>query len=298
MAAYCPITDLENADKAYEFVFGGLPANGQTVSRELATAFAGYQSSLNLTGLDGQALTADRYQDYLLATYLQPAATTYLAGLSDQERSTYLSTNPWIQWNGGKATFTVADYLTHLGSRKKTERLRARDAGENISSGHERRHFTDKPGKDTGGAAMRTAWTARSRSCGETDQKNPNRAKNYFLRVGTSDTDTAPIFFSNLAAGLHGLGDNVDSLMYWDAGHGTNDDREVPGVGEHGDRAQQLTGARPRRCPRPAASPVRRAGAAGNLLPRRGGSSAGQSSGLIIRQVVGSSPTRPTIYQR
>ena len=87
VAAYCPITDLENADKAYEFVFGGLPVNGQTVdqtvSRELATAFAGYQSSLNLTGLDGQALTADRYEDYLLATYLQPAATTYLTGLSE-----------------------------------------------------------------------------------------------------------------------------------------------------------------------------------------------------------------------
>jgi hypothetical protein len=32
------------------------------------------------------------------------------------------------------------------------------------------------------------------------DQKNPNRAKNYFLRVGTSDTDTAPIILSNLAA--------------------------------------------------------------------------------------------------
>jgi hypothetical protein len=29
---------------------------------------------------------------------------------------------------------------------------------------------------------------------------------------------------------------------------------------------------------------------------RRGGSSAGQSSGLIIRQVVGSSPTRPTEF--
>jgi hypothetical protein len=31
---------------------------------------------------------------------------------------------------------------------------------------------------------------------------------------------------SNLVAGLHGLGDNVDSLMYWDAGHGANDDPE------------------------------------------------------------------------
>jgi hypothetical protein len=32
----------------------------------------------------------------------------------------------------------------------------------------------------------------------------------------------------------------------------------------------------------------------GTVSPCRGGSSAGQSSGLIIRQVVGSNPTRPT----
>jgi hypothetical protein len=88
-------------------------------------------------------------------------------------------------------------------------------------------------------------------------QKNPNRAKNYFLRVGTSDTDTAPIILSNLAAGLHGLGDNVDSLMYWNAGHGgERRPREVPGVGEHGDRAQQLTAVAERR---------------GRLLGSRGG---------------------------
>ena len=243
VAAYCPITDLENADKAYEFVFGGLPVNGQTVdqtvSRELATAFAGYQSSLNLTGLDGQALTADRYRDYLLATYLQPAATTYLTGLSDQERSTYLSTNPWIQWDGGSATFTFADYLTHVGSRKKTEpAFDAFDlsAGENVEFGNastNARHFTDySRGKDTSGAAsagLDSEIPELLRLMNPMyfiDQKNPNRAKNYFLRVGTSDTDTAPIILSNLAAGLHGLGDNVDSLMYWDAGHGANDDPE------------------------------------------------------------------------
>ena len=175
VAAYCPITDLENADKAYEFVFGGLPVNGQcvdqAVSRELAAAFAGYQSSLNLKGLDGQALTSNRYQDYLLATCLQPAATTYLTGLSDQERSTYLSTNPWIQWAGGSATFTFADYLAHVGSRKKTEpAFDAFDlsAGENIEFGTastNARHFTEySRGKDTSATAS-AGLDSRSQSC-------------------------------------------------------------------------------------------------------------------------------------
>jgi hypothetical protein len=238
VAAYCPITDLENADKAYEFLFGGLPANGaavdQTVSKELADAFPAYQDALKFQGLNGGPLTGDRYRDYLLATYLQPAATTYLSGLSDADRTTYLAANPWIRWSGGTATFTFADYLTHLGSRKKTEpAFDAFDlsAGENIEFGTattNARHFTDYSAKKAG-VALDSDVPDLLRLMNPMyfiAQKNPNRAKNYFLRVGTSDTDTAPIILSNLAAGLHGLGDTVDSLMYWDKGHGANDDPE------------------------------------------------------------------------
>jgi hypothetical protein len=61
----CPITDLENADTAYEFLYGGLPADGQAVgmaaSAELSRAFATYQDGLAVKGLDGATLTADRY---------------------------------------------------------------------------------------------------------------------------------------------------------------------------------------------------------------------------------------------
>ena len=45
---------------------------------------------------------------------------------------------------------------------------------------------------------------------------------------------------------------------------------------------------------RPSPSVAAGAGRPRTLADRRGGSSAGQSSGLIIRQVVGSIPTRPT----
>jgi hypothetical protein len=53
-------------------------------------------------------------------------------------------------------------------------------------------------------------------------ERNPHRARSYFLRVGTSETDTSLTVLSNLAAGLSGIGDSVDSLTYWDAGHGAN----------------------------------------------------------------------------
>ncbi|WP_433824708.1 subtype B tannase [Actinoplanes sp. CA-015351] len=238
VAAYCPITDLENADPAYEFLYGSLPANGQavdaTVSKELAGTFADYQDSLGLTGLDGTKLTGARYQNYLLDHYLQPAATEYLAGLSSTERSTYLAANAFIKWSGGKATFSYADYLTHLASRKKAApAFDALDlsAGENIEFGTESvdaRHFTEYSAKKSG-------TTVEADVAGLLNlmnpmyfikEKNDGRAKNWFFRLGTSDTDTALTVSSNLAAGFATLGDTVDSSMYWDAGHGANNDPE------------------------------------------------------------------------
>ncbi|MGR3936489.1 hypothetical protein [Streptomyces sp. BRA346] len=56
------------------------------------------------------------------------------------------------------------------------------------------------------------------------EQRNPGRAKHWWIRVGTKDTDTSLTVVGNLAAGLDNLVDDVDALMYWDAGHGANED--------------------------------------------------------------------------
>lgn len=118
-ADYCPITDLERADAAYEWMFGSTPVNGQQVdqgiSTELTAAFAEYQASLGLQGRNGFGqITADNYDDYPLQTYL-PAATTYLTNLSSADRSSYLAEHPWITWSNDQAMFTWASYLEHVG---------------------------------------------------------------------------------------------------------------------------------------------------------------------------------------
>ncbi|MDT5399510.1 MAG: hypothetical protein QOH27_3718 [Mycobacterium sp.] len=56
------------------------------------------------------------------------------------------------------------------------------------------------------------------------DQKDPNRAPHWWIRLGTKDTDTALTVSSNLAAKLDALGVDVNHLMYWDEGHGANAD--------------------------------------------------------------------------
>lgn len=55
-------------------------------------------------------------------------------------------------------------------------------------------------------------------------QRNPARAKHWWIRVGTKDTDASLTIVGNLAASLANLGDQVDAAMYWDAGHASNED--------------------------------------------------------------------------
>ncbi|MCW2295502.1 subtype B tannase [Rhodococcus erythropolis] len=241
--AWCPITDLEHADAAYEWNWGtNVTGTGelvdQTVSSELRSLFVEDQNTLGLQGLENFGpITAENYTDYLLQTYLQPSSTEYLLALSDSERTAYLAANPFISWANDKATFTWPDYLSHVGARKKTEpAFDAFDlsAGENNLFGGGTtmaRHFTQysaqrdaaglpgkavEPGVEDNLVLMNPMYFVA--------KKNESRSRDWWIRLGTKDTDTALTISANLAAALDGLGDNVNHRMYWDEGHGSNTD--------------------------------------------------------------------------
>ncbi|MFJ2957583.1 subtype B tannase [Streptomyces sp. NPDC087270] len=241
---WCPITDLEHADGAYEWIWGGNVTQGtgevvdQGVSRALQSRFAEYQASLKVRGLKGFGpLTARNYDQYLLETYLQPSATRYLSALSDSDRTAYLASNAFITWSGGKATFTWADYLTHVGARKKTApAFDAFDlsAGENNEFGAgttESRHFTEYGLRnDTTGVTGKRLDSDIPEVLDlmnpmyHIERHNPGRSRHWWIRVGTNDSDTSPTVSANLAAALDNLGDDVNHLYYWDQGHATNID--------------------------------------------------------------------------
>ncbi|WP_433825854.1 subtype B tannase [Actinoplanes sp. CA-015351] len=241
---WCPITDLEHADAAYEFNWGtnATASTGkvvdQTLSKAFQSQFAAYQDSLKLDGLNRFGrLTARNYDKYLLQTYLQPSATRYLAALSATDRAAYLAANTFITWSGGKATFTWAGYLTHVGARKKA--APAFDAfdlssGENNEFGTgttSARHFTAYSQQhDTTGLASKQLDSDIAEKLNlmnpmyHVKKRNPNRSKHWWIRVGTNDTDTSHIISANLAAALDNIGDNVNHEYYWDQGHATNTD--------------------------------------------------------------------------
>ncbi|CAL9662160.1 hypothetical protein SUDANB108_07064 [Streptomyces sp. enrichment culture] len=246
--AWCPITDLEHADGAYEWNWGTLPTQttgktvDQSVSKELRAQFAEYQASLNLRGLKGSRfgrITARNYADYLLEHYLQPSATKYLTALPASERETYLAENTFITWKNNQAAFTWEGYLAHVAQRKKTQpAFDAFDlsAGENNEFGKgttKARHFTAY-------SARKDTTTGLSSKRVDSDipeklklmnpmfhlleERNPNRSRHWWIRLGTSDTDTALTVAANLAMAADNLGDDVDHAYYWDKGHATNED--------------------------------------------------------------------------
>ncbi|MEU0227330.1 subtype B tannase [Streptomyces sp. NPDC006284] len=241
--AWCPIADLEHADAAYEWNWGANKLStgkqvDQTVSKELKSQFAEYQASLKLKGMKGFGnLTARNYDEYLLKTYLQPSATKYLAALSGSDRTAYLAKNTFITWSDGKATFTWDDYLTHVGARKKTTpAFDAFDqsAGENNEFGTgttKARHFTaySLVNDTTGLTAKRLdsdipELLRLMNPMYHIAQRHSNRSKHWWIRLGTSDSDTSLTVSANLAAALDNIGDDVDHEYYWDQGHATNTD--------------------------------------------------------------------------
>ncbi|MET7649428.1 subtype B tannase [Streptomyces sp. NPDC005486] len=242
--AWCPITDLEHADGSYEWNWGANALStgeqvDRTVSKALQSQFAEYQAGLRLKGLNNfGTLNARNYDEYLVKQYLEPSAATYLAALSDADRAAYLAANTFISYRNGRAAFSWADFLTHVGARKKnTPAFDAFDlsAGENNEFGKGTvisRHFTAYGLKNdtTGLTAKRLdsdipeMLRLMNPMYFLADRPNAGRSRHWWIRLGTKDSDTSLTVSANLAAAAHGLGDDVDHLYYWDEGHGANTD--------------------------------------------------------------------------
>lgn len=83
---FCPITDLDHADKAYEWLYNGTDSRQQgdadilQVSNELAEQFSAYINSLALHTADGVPLTADNYLDFIKSEIIRSAQIAKNAG--------------------------------------------------------------------------------------------------------------------------------------------------------------------------------------------------------------------------
>jgi hypothetical protein len=241
-ACFCPITDLEHADGAYEWMYGTSPARSglvdQELSKQLKVINAGYQASLNLKGKNGfGTITADNYDKYLLQFYLIPSANKYLNGLIEEKRNEYLANNKWITWSEKGASFSFADYVTHVGRMKG---LPAFDdfnmkQPEPVLFGNkttDARHFTSFSLRQSSGNSnaeidneVKTQVNLMN-AMYFIGQNNKDCAGYWWLRQGSSDNHTSQTVIANLAASLENRSKEVNTFLYWDAGHGADQDAE------------------------------------------------------------------------
>jgi acetyl esterase/lipase len=242
-APYCPITDLDHADMAYEWEFGTTPRSGglvnQSISQQLKDAFSTYLASLNLQGKNGYGtITAENYGDYLVETYLIPSANKYLNALTNENRETYLSQHTWITWSDNSASFTFEDYVAYIGRMKGLPAFDAFDlsAWENSLFGNSttnKSHFTNfslqydsgDPNAEIDGELQTIVNMMNPMYF--IQQNNTDCAQYWWIRTGTKDTHTAHTIFGNLATILENGGKTVNASLYWDGAHGANQDPEA-----------------------------------------------------------------------
>jgi hypothetical protein len=83
---YCPITDLDHADMAYEWLYGNtdsrksLSAAKVGLTQELAAQFPDYVNTLGLKKPDGTALNSSNYLDYIKQLIIKSAQEAKDAG--------------------------------------------------------------------------------------------------------------------------------------------------------------------------------------------------------------------------
>ncbi|HBZ20168.1 MAG TPA: hypothetical protein DEO60_03480 [Bacteroidales bacterium] len=210
----------------------------QELSKQLKAINAGYQTSLKLQGKNGfGTITADNYDKYLLQYYLVPSANKYLKGLSDEKRKEYLETNKWIAWTEKGAEFSFTDYVTHVGRMKGLpafDDFGMRQPEPNLfgNTTTEARHFTSfslqQSSVNTTAEIDKEVKTLVNlmNAMYFIGQKNDGCAKYWWLRQGTSDNHTSQTVIVNLATSLENQGKVVNTFLYWDAGHGADQDAE------------------------------------------------------------------------
>lgn len=242
---YCPITDLNHADMAYEWLYGctnrknrQLNDDQDAVSKELAAAYPAYLNGLGLKKADGTPLTDQNYLDYIKHFLIKSAQKAVAEGgvLPVDAGIIYYKPNKW-----GPSEF-IADidmdqYLNYVVSTQPLKTPPAFDALYVL---------TDKPtpenlvfGDREGSSVNFTSFSLRKvtgNANAELDShiqelvrimnpmnfiQDPNstNARYWYIRHGARDRDTSFPVPINLATKLMNAGYEVDFALPWNRPH-------------------------------------------------------------------------------
>lgn len=255
VSAYCPITNLDHADAAYEWMFSGVnevkasampgpfptgadrpagapmfavgPMNADQIanSAKLKAQFPSYVNGLGLTSAAGAALVLDSegngtFRD-LVKSSLVASAQGALAAGADLSQASWLTIT-----DGVVKDVDLAAYAQAVGRLKMTPAFDGLDlgTGENGLFGTatvDARHFTAfGSAHDTAqGATAEPALVKMMNAMDYIGAAGSTTSKYWRIRHGTADRDTSLAIPTLLAAKLSNSGAVVDFAMPWNRPH-------------------------------------------------------------------------------
>lgn len=250
VSAYCPISDLDHADMAYEWQFNGvndykkmnitmldynvkrelvpgtLTPEERALSDKLKPLYPAYINGLHLKDTKGNLLTLDEkgngsFKNYVSGFLIQSAQTQLDAGKD-------LGKRDWLNVSNGKVTgIDFNRYAQTVGRQKTPPAFDGVDlsTGENQLFGSsivDKQHFTDFSMKNSTvkGASIANKQDIKLMNpLNYIGKSEVNTSNNWRIRVGTNDRDTSLAVSALLAAKLQNHGKTVDYAMPWDIGH-------------------------------------------------------------------------------
>lgn len=241
---YCPITDLEHADMAYEWLFESLNPTvreitdeQKAVSAELAARYPAYLNSLQLRLPDGSPLTDANYLNYMKSLLMKSAQRAKNEGCDIPEESGVIL-NKSSRGSSGETVIDIdlSRYLQYVQSKRKLKTPPAFDA-MGVAGGNEtpeNKVFGDQ----TGSAVNFTIYSLQKASGKPSVLEeqiiervfllNPmnfigdgvsQTATNWYIRHGALDRDTAFPVPINLYRKLENNGYTVDFALPWNRNH-------------------------------------------------------------------------------
>ncbi len=249
---YCPITNLDNADAAYEWIFCGvneyfqamwqmnpnaraedannpvavkkasvMTAEEIRVSKILRDAFPAYVNGLKLRDEHGKLLTLDKngngsFKNFIKQKYVESAQSALDGGA-------YLSNVDWIKIRNGRVVdVDLKKYPASVTRMKAAPAFDKLDlsSGENDEFGTEKnspRHFSTTLFNDNLADEKIIAMLNPMNFIGRVDVTT---AKFFRIRHGAADRGTSLAIPAILALKLQNHGVNVNFFSPWARGHG------------------------------------------------------------------------------
>lgn len=234
-SCYCPITNLDHADMAYEWEFGRCGTKTperETVSKELQAMFPAYVNGLGLKDELGNTLTLNEdgtgtFSDYVKKQVIMTCEREIAKG-SD------LSSYDWVQMDRGKVVdidFTkYIFYRTRMKEAPAFDHLTL-DSVENELFGSEDtlcRHFTEfaYTHSEVNGELADKMQVKMMNPMNYIEDASATKAKYFRIRHGAIDRDTSLAIPVILATKLKNQGIDTDLTLPWGVPHAGDYDLE------------------------------------------------------------------------